>query len=161
MDALSGSSPPLQRGTLFEEEGMGLLQFNFMGGGSVLIANSSWEKKITNKFSGPLKEFGFALLSRTVLGLWVCLLLPKKWGWVVNSWAETCLQELQQHFLNFAVNIRLLFIALLFRWSCSLLSYLTRPKPSIFPCIFCSLTLPFNVLLFGVFQLATALLLSC
>lgn len=106
------------------------------------------------------KEFGFALLSRTVLGLWVCLLLPKKWGWVVNSWAETCLQELQQHFLNFAVNIRLLFIALLFRWSCSLPSYLTRPKPSIFPCIFCSLTLPFNVLLFGVFQLATALFLS-
>lgn len=61
MDALSGSSPPLQRGTLFEEEGMGLLQFvNFMGGGSVLIANSSWEKKITNKFSGPLE------------GIWIC-----------------------------------------------------------------------------------------
>lgn len=46
MHALSSSSTPLQRGTLFEGEDMGLLELvNFMGGGTDLIASSSWGKK--------------------------------------------------------------------------------------------------------------------
>lgn len=63
MRALSGSSPPLRRGTLFEGEDMGLLELvNFMGEGSDLSASSLCEKKpqTSSKFSGPLEE------------IWIC-----------------------------------------------------------------------------------------
>lgn len=49
MRALSSSSPPLQRGTLFEGEDMELLELvNFVGGGSDLSASSSWGEKKNN-----------------------------------------------------------------------------------------------------------------
>lgn len=57
-------------------EGMRLLELvNFMGGGSDLIAISSWEKKYS-KFSDPL-EGNWIFLSRTVLRLWLCLASAK------------------------------------------------------------------------------------
>lgn len=74
MCPLSSSSPPLQRGTLFEGEAMGLLELvNFLGGGSDLIASSSWEKISPVNVVALWRKFSFALLSRSVLGLWLCV----------------------------------------------------------------------------------------